>query len=555
MCSATLCAASTDSQEKHMGQVIRPHHHHQQWRPRFFPLCQTLAGGLVDVGCTRRSCWRHTQCPPAKGVITPLVGQTRLSVAMALAELHHSANRTVLPKKEEVKQHYALHRQKPARAGPGTQHFSLGDESVPEPVGEPQVQAWVQRHTVEHLADVCPFVQIHDAPVPHMVDDVVDSFRLMDLPIAEHVIEVPKVSSSSCPSRVVLMAPQVVEQLVGVPTTVSYSSLRGLFSRTWFRTAFCGAERRHWRLHVPGDHPGYGRLHVLRDHPDYGRLLASPPGQGSRARRGAHVRGGGGQGSVPGQSSTAPHGAESGVVRQRRASLGAFGCCLQPEYGFIESDSAKAAFGHALVGDIRFFFKGSVRLDDWVTFSVGEGPHGLEAFDLEVVWGVRGLASLTPSWMWPRLSSILAVQLRGNYIVDSGSGMCHAGHAGVMLFSRCVPFCCLQAQMLGSVAGVKQKGSCVVSLRPRSSLFPAVARARLVLLVSRPSPCSYLLSSGPGARHHGWFLGSLSSALACAWLVLLVSMHLTLLLTCPLCAMTGHFSWSWTFLSGRRARF
>ena len=54
------------------------------------------------------------------------------------------------------------------------------------------------------------------------------------------------------------------------------------------------------------------------------------------------------------------------------------------EYGFIESDSAKAAFGHALVGDIRFF-KGSFRLDDWVTFSVGEGPHGLEAFDLEAV--------------------------------------------------------------------------------------------------------------------------------------------------------------------------
>ena len=31
----------------------------------------------------------------------------RLSVAMALAEkLHHSANRSVLPKKEEVEQHY-----------------------------------------------------------------------------------------------------------------------------------------------------------------------------------------------------------------------------------------------------------------------------------------------------------------------------------------------------------------------------------------------------------------------------------------------------------------
>ena len=58
------------------------------------------------------------------------------------------------------------------------------------------------------------------------------------------------------------------------------------------------------------------------------------------------------------------------------------------EYGFIESDSAKAAFGHALVGDVPFLIKRSLRLYDWVTFSVGEGPDGLEAFDLEAVgWG------------------------------------------------------------------------------------------------------------------------------------------------------------------------
>ena len=112
---------------------------------------------------------------------------------MALGEkLHHFANRSDLPKMEEVEQHYALRRQKPTRAGPGTQYFSVCDESVPELVGEPQLQARVQRHTVEHLADVCFFVRILDAPVPQMVDNVMDSFRLMDLPIAEQV-------SSSCP--------------------------------------------------------------------------------------------------------------------------------------------------------------------------------------------------------------------------------------------------------------------------------------------------------------------------------------------------------------------
>ena len=123
-----------------------------------------------------------------------------------------------------MEQHYSLRGQKPARAGPSTQYFSLGDESVPEPVGEPRLQARVQRYTVEHLADVPPMVQILDARVPQMEeqfadnlnleDDVMDAVQFADLLIAEQVIEVPEVSSSSCPSRAVLHEPQVVEQLM-----------------------------------------------------------------------------------------------------------------------------------------------------------------------------------------------------------------------------------------------------------------------------------------------------------------------------------------------------
>ena len=71
--------------------------------------------------------------------------------------------------------------QEPARAGPGTQYFSVGDESVPEPVGEPQVQARVQRHFMEDMGYVCLFVQILDLPVPQMVDTVLEFFRLLDL--------------------------------------------------------------------------------------------------------------------------------------------------------------------------------------------------------------------------------------------------------------------------------------------------------------------------------------------------------------------------------------
>ena len=85
----------------------------------------------------------------------------RLSVAMALAEkLHHSANRTVLPKKKEVEQDCALRGLKPARAGPGTQFLFVGGVSVPEPVGEAQLQARVQRHTVEQRIEHTPYVQI-----------------------------------------------------------------------------------------------------------------------------------------------------------------------------------------------------------------------------------------------------------------------------------------------------------------------------------------------------------------------------------------------------------
>ena len=51
--------------------------------------------------------------------------------------------------------------------------------------------------------------------------------------------------------------------------------------------------------------------------------------------------------------------------------------------GFIESDSAKAAY--AFVGDVPFFLDRSCRLGDHVTFAVGRGADGLEAFDLEVV--------------------------------------------------------------------------------------------------------------------------------------------------------------------------
>ena len=48
-------------------------------------------------------------------------------------------------------------------------------------------------------------------------------------------------------------------------------------------------------------------------------------------------------------------------------------------------------------GDVPFFLEGSCRLGDHVTFAVGRGADGLEAYDLKVVGrGLRGLASPHP---------------------------------------------------------------------------------------------------------------------------------------------------------------
>ena len=71
----------------------------------------------------------------------------------------------------------------------------------------------MQRHAVEQLADV--------APVPQVVEQLIDAFRSLDSSMAEQVIAVPKISSPSRASRTVLSEPQTAGQLVEAPTIVS----------------------------------------------------------------------------------------------------------------------------------------------------------------------------------------------------------------------------------------------------------------------------------------------------------------------------------------------
>ena len=116
---------------------------------------------------------------------------------------------------------------------PQPELFSLCEE---EPGGrrsgsvtDPAPQERVERHIEEHRIEACPFVQILDAPVPQFGIPLVGAIRHLDLHVPELVIEVPKISSSPRRSRrrrVPLV--QTAEQLMEVPTIVSYSSLHGL---------------------------------------------------------------------------------------------------------------------------------------------------------------------------------------------------------------------------------------------------------------------------------------------------------------------------------------
>ena len=108
---------------------------------------------------------------------------------------------------------------------PRPEIFSLEEEpggGLPAPLSEvADRQEKVVRHVMEDLGSVCPFVQILDLLVPQMVGDVTDILRFLDFPIAELVIDVPKISCSPCPLRSLVPEPQTAEQLVEVPTVLS----------------------------------------------------------------------------------------------------------------------------------------------------------------------------------------------------------------------------------------------------------------------------------------------------------------------------------------------
>ena len=156
----------------------------------------------------------------------------RMSIAMVLAEArHHTAPRGQRTARAEATND-APRSQTTSVAG-DTEFFSLYEEELggtrPDRLYEVRPQERVQRRTVEQNVDNSLFLPTLGVPVPQMENQLVEVCRLFDVLIPEQAIEVPKISSSrQSHRRRVRFAEQTAEQLVDVPTIISYSSLRGI---------------------------------------------------------------------------------------------------------------------------------------------------------------------------------------------------------------------------------------------------------------------------------------------------------------------------------------
>ena len=120
--------------------------------------------------------------------------------------------------------------EEPTLQEPGTQHFFLDDDSVPELGGsrpdrlaDVRPQGRVPRRTVEQIVDSVPVAPLLHTCVPQMVDSVAEVLKIFDtsLPDVEQVIEVPTIILHTVPLRSSLLEPQMAEQLVEVPAPSS----------------------------------------------------------------------------------------------------------------------------------------------------------------------------------------------------------------------------------------------------------------------------------------------------------------------------------------------
>ena len=166
----------------------------------------------------------------------------------------------------------------------------------PPPLVEVRPQLGVQRHTSEQIIETFVPVQVLDGPVPQMGEvQVVEFMQQFDvLVVAEPVIAVPKIPLDKTLRRLgdYSRPPQTAEQLLEVPTVVSFSSLQRSVEQNidipvpQVRGGGGGG--------LQGFRPGQGSPAV-----DVEQIVGNPVPQ--RRRR----RSGGVQSSLPGLGSTA----------------------------------------------------------------------------------------------------------------------------------------------------------------------------------------------------------------------------------------------------------
>ena len=221
----------------------------------------------------------------------------RMTVRMELAAaLHHSSFRGAGSETYD-----APRSQRTANSREDSVYFDLFDEDTegarPDRLVGVRPQERDQRRTVEQIVDSPPVVPSLDVPVPQRENQLVEACRHLDLPIPEQAIEVPKISSTPRPPRRrVRFAEQTVEQLVEVPTIISYASLRGIMEQN---------------VDIPVPHDGGGRVGD--------RSLQGFPGQSSTAYLGADF-----PAATAEQNVVIPHSALSSSVLPMTAIQGVF---------------------------------------------------------------------------------------------------------------------------------------------------------------------------------------------------------------------------------------
>ena len=174
------------------------------------PLREPHGGDMsVGCGCTGTTSSSRCRCSWPRFSTTPPQGDRRRPGAGRGFEVKYTAKFRVHP----------LPRRQAPRSLPRTWTRCL-------PPVSPDQTGWhpclVHRSGFcgtprEQAGDVVLGLPALDAPVPQMVDKLEDVLKIVDLFVPTQVIEVPRVSSPSCPPpRRVLPVPQAAEQLVDV---------------------------------------------------------------------------------------------------------------------------------------------------------------------------------------------------------------------------------------------------------------------------------------------------------------------------------------------------